>query len=195
MSGSNQQDQLLLGFMTSLAHPQRGYVGGLLVTNRFGRPFEFQCTSPVNPNSTQRILYGPTLVPFVLGELIGRTLLEKVGLKPRLVLTDQIEILDLRNHESIPVLCQVEPTADESEASRSCNRETAHEVVEPASRSAIEHVKLGRHAFRTHPDFPADVELARSIGTSLPADANLSEPFGRVREALAETMGINSGAA
>src|ERR671910_2591546 len=99
MAGSGEAD-LKLGFLTAIELPGGGYIGGLLVTNRFGRPLEFQCTTPVKPNRTQEILYGPTLVPFVLGELIGRTLLEKIGVRPHLVLTEAIEILEVRNHVS-----------------------------------------------------------------------------------------------
>ena len=77
-----------MGFLTEIRIGERGYVGGLLVTNHLGRPLEFQCTAPVKPNRTQEILYGPTLVTFLLAELIGRTLVEKIGVKPHLVLVD-----------------------------------------------------------------------------------------------------------
>ena len=102
MSHGNH-DQFRLGFLTAVEDAERGYVGGLLITNRFGRPLEFQCTAPVKPNRTQQILYGPTLKPYVLGELIGRTLLEKVGVKPHLVLVESLDLLDLRSATSTPV--------------------------------------------------------------------------------------------
>ena len=103
MSEENKQEELRLGFLTAMEVPNSGYVGGILVTNRFGRPSEFQCTSPVRPNRTQEILYGPTLRPFLLGELIGKTLVERVDVKPHLILTEQADLLELRNHISIPV--------------------------------------------------------------------------------------------
>src|SRR5260370_25353947 len=86
MTANGKQDQLRLGFLTAIELPDRGFVGGLLVTNHCGRPLEFQCTVPVKANPTQEILYGPTLVPFILGELIGGTLVEKAGVKPQLIL-------------------------------------------------------------------------------------------------------------
>jgi hypothetical protein len=55
MSASTTQDQLRLGFLTAVEEAEGGVVGGLLVTNRFGRPLEFQCTTPVRPNRTQQI--------------------------------------------------------------------------------------------------------------------------------------------
>src|SRR4051794_34263673 len=103
MSVDSGKELFRLGFLTAVEIPDRGFVGGLLVTNQFGRPLEFQCTAPLRPNRTQEILYGPTLVPYILGDLIGRTLLEKVAVKPHLVLTERDDLLSLRNVVSIPV--------------------------------------------------------------------------------------------
>ena len=53
-SGSKERkEQIRLGFMTAVEIGDRNFVGGLLVTDRFGRPLEFQCTTPVKPNRTQ----------------------------------------------------------------------------------------------------------------------------------------------
>ena len=79
MTANGKQEQFRLGFLTAIEVPEKGFVGGLLVTTQHGRPLEFQCTVPVKPNATQEILYGPTLAPFILGELIGATLIEKAG--------------------------------------------------------------------------------------------------------------------
>ena len=103
MTANGKQEHLRLGFLTAIEVPDNGFVGGLLVTNHCGRPLEFQCTVPVRPNSTQMILYGPTLAPFILGELIGGTLVEKAGVKPHLILIDRAQILELRNHVNQPV--------------------------------------------------------------------------------------------
>jgi hypothetical protein len=103
MSADSGKELFRLGFLTAIEVPDRGYVGGLLVTNQFGRPLEFQCTAPLKPNRTQEILYGPTLVPYVLGDLIGRTLIEKVGVKPHIVLTERHELMGLRDLVEIPV--------------------------------------------------------------------------------------------
>ena len=107
---SPQKNDLQLGFLTAIEVADRGFVAALLVTNRYGRPLEFQCTSPIKPNRTQKILYGPTLAPYLLGELLGCALVEKIGVKPNLILTDRPEILELRNHISIPVVCLLEST-------------------------------------------------------------------------------------
>ena len=168
MSHGNQ-DPFRLGFLTAVEDAERGFVGGLLVTNRFGRPLEFQCTAPVKPNRAQQILYGPTLRPFVLGELLGRTLIDKIGVKPHLVLIESDEILELRLHVPMAVACLMEKVVDESTQ-----------------------LALGRHGIAFHPDHAADrAEIARHA-KAIPADADLREPFERVREALAETVRLGT---
>ncbi len=172
MTANGQTDQLHLGFLTAIEVPEKGYVGGLLVTNHCGRPLEFQCTVPVRPNPTQEILYGPTLAPFMLGELIGGTLVEKAGVKPQLILTDREQILELRNHVDQPVAL-VEPQNDSADSA---------ETEKPRS------LKLGRQIIRFHAGHDDDREKVSRGATRIPADADLQEPFDRVREALQETL-------
>ena len=102
MAASDKQETVRLGFLTAIEVADRGFVGGLLITNHYGRPLEFQCTAPVKANRTQEILYGPTLVPYVLGELIGRTLLEKATIKSHVLLTERPEILEARGNFNVP---------------------------------------------------------------------------------------------
>lgn len=166
MSHGNQ-DPFRMGFLTAVEDAERGFVGGLLVTNRFGRPLEFQCTAPVKPNRAQQILYGPTLRPFVLGELLGRTLLDKIGVKPHLVLIESDEILDLRSHVPMPVAVLVAKSGDDTLA-------------------------VGKCEIAFHPDFSADRTEVAKHSKSIPADADFREPFERVREALTETLRLGS---
>ena len=58
MATNGKAEQLRLGFLTAIEVPDKGLTGGLLVTNHYGRPLEFQCTTPVRANATQEILYG-----------------------------------------------------------------------------------------------------------------------------------------
>ncbi|MDZ4688997.1 MAG: hypothetical protein SH850_28305 [Planctomycetaceae bacterium] len=167
MSAVATQDQLRLGFLTAVEDADGGIVGGLLVTNRFGRPLEFQCTTPVRPNRTQQILYGPTLRPYLLTEVIGRTLLEKVGVQPHLVLTESPELLDLRLHVPMPVASLVAADADPADG-----------VV----------MVLGQQRLRFHADFPQDGRDIERRKDQVPETADLKEPFERIREALSETL-------
>jgi hypothetical protein len=171
MTAESGKENFRLGFLTAIEVPERGFVGGLLVTNHFGRPLEFQCTAPLKPNRAQEILYGPTLVPYVLGDLIGRTLIEKVGVKPHLVLTERNDLLSMRELVSIPVACfDEQPASSEAPAAE-----------EPSP------CRLGRQILRFHAAHAEDQSIAQKGAASVPNDADLREPFERVREALNET--------
>lgn len=170
MPDTPRSDALHIGFLTVLELPEGAFVGGLLVTNRLGRPLEFQCTTPVKPNRTQEILYGPTLRPFLYSDLIGKTLLERLQVRPHLVVVDQSELLDLRPHSTCPLACLVDPGRDQSDLPDQT------------------HVALGQRRVRCHPDHPEDVEQVREQSRLVPPDADLAEPVDRVRQALAETL-------
>ena len=164
MTTTATNESLRLGFLTAIQLNDRGHSAGLLVTNRFGRPLEFQCTAPVRPNRTQELLYGPTLVPFLLGELLSKTLLDRIGVKPHVVLTDRAEMLDSRPHLSLPVACVVE------------------------SARGGECLRIGKQHFCLHAEFGEDLKAFEELAKELAADADLLEPLDRVREALQETL-------
>jgi hypothetical protein len=168
MSSKSRNDQLRIGFLTAIETDNGGYVGGLLVTSRLGRPLEFQCTTSVKPNHTQRILYGPTLVPFLLGELIGKTLIERVSVKPHILLVDRREMLEVRDHVPMPVAC-----LDQDDTPTDGTNST---------------VKLGRQVVRVHADHLDDERIIASHQDEFPKDVDFREPFERVREALLETV-------
>lgn len=180
MTANGKQEQFRLGFLTAIEVPEKGFVGGLLVTTQHGRPLEFQCTVPVKPNATQEILYGPTLAPFILGELIGATLIEKAGIKPHLVLTDREQILELRNYIDSPVayipLADVPADGAPSAANQA------------ESKARTGGTKLGRQIIHFHPAHSGDSSSLVKECELVPADANLCEPFDRVRDALQETL-------
>ncbi|HEY0981201.1 MULTISPECIES: hypothetical protein [unclassified Schlesneria] len=185
MSNGNH-DQFRLGFLTAVEDEERGYVGGLLITNRFGRPLEFQCTSPVKPNRTQQILYGPTLRPYVLGELIGRTLLEKVGVKPHLIMVETSDLLDLRSVTSLPV-ASLPTTSPDSKSSETAKNRVNGEDGGGASGS----LRLGKELIAFHASHPEDRTEVENYSKLVPGDADLREPFERVREALVETLRLS----
>ena len=164
---ASKQSQLRLGFLTAVDLGDGGFVGGMLVADRFGRPLEFQCTTPVKPNRTQQLLYGPTLVPFILGELLAKTLVERVSIKPDIVLTNREEMLDLRPLVEKPVLFAA-----------GGEQRSPHLVV-----------SVGAKAFRAHEDYAADVEAVRKLATGVSEESDLHEPLERVEEALRETLG------
>ncbi len=167
MSGNGKQDQLRLGFMETMEVDGRGHIGGLLITNQNGRPLEFQCTTPVKPNRTQEILFGETLRPWLLGELIGSTLLDRVAIKPSVVITSDPILLELRNHTAIPVAL-AQKKSDRTESERT--------------------IKLGGSTLRFHDGHVTDADSLAKQKHLIPDSADLEEPLERVREALAETV-------
>jgi hypothetical protein len=94
---------LNLGFLT-VVQEQNSYVGGYLVTNQWGRPLEFRLSTPVQPNRVQQILYAETLQPYICGDLIGKTLLDKTSMTVQIVFTDIEAARELRLRVDIPVV-------------------------------------------------------------------------------------------
>ncbi len=251
MTSDAVRDKIRLGFLTTLQTSEGSFVGGLLVTNHLGRPLEFQCTTPVKPNATQQILYGPTLKPFLLGELIGKTLVEKSGITPDIILTEQVEVLELRQHVRFPValISTVErakksaaqsaqqPIASQPDTSTDgvgsspdsgimsasekmslmgeMSTQTSHEETimdadalrhtadsiasasSPAqsSESTVpeKRVRLGKQWLRFHGSHDDDRAQVAESAKMIPDDADLLEPFERVREALMEASRNGAG--
>lgn len=159
----NLPQKLRLGFIAAIDVDGRGHIGGLLVTNHNGRPLEFQCTTPVKPDRNQEILYGRMLRPWLLGELIGKTLLDRASIKPELIVVDDDDLLELRNHTETPVASTLK-----SQASKAADLE-------------------GRH-LKFHDDHSSDSEFISEKLHLLPGQADLEEPLQRVHEALNETV-------
>lgn len=168
MSSTDKAEQVRLGFLAAIETRDRAFVGGILVTDRFGRPIEFQCTTPVKPNRTQELLYGPTLAPFILGELLGKTLVDRVQVKPHLLFVHRSEMLLLRNVTNIPVLWALERGSKEA--------------------SDLPSVELGMIRCVFAPEHESDRDLVKKHAAIFANDANLREPLDRVTEALKETM-------
>src|SRR5262249_18989159 len=143
-------------------------------TNVWGRPLEFRLTSAVQPNRVQQVLYAATLVPYICGELIGKALVDKAGVPVQLVMTTCEHALDLRLRLEVPVAWLAPP--DDARASGPLA------VPLPSRRAAL--VCHARH--------PGDAAAVRELVERLDGSLDLSEPFARVREAVAEArkMGV-----
>jgi hypothetical protein len=168
---------LTLGFLAVLQEPT-GWLGGYLVTNGWGRPLEFRLTTAVQPNRVQTALYGTTLVEYLHADVIGKTLVEKTGTKPDLIVTDSPPALALRARIEIPVI------------SLAMQSGTLAETV------SLAHPRTGAALY-----LPLRFEADRSAVTKLlervdPA-VDLAEPFARIREAVGEArkMGVTNRAA
>lgn len=169
---------LTLGFL-SILQEGPAYLGGYLVTNVWGRPLEFRLSSAVQPNKVQQILYAASLVPYVCGDLIGKTLVEKAGVGVQLVVTTCEHALDLRHKVECPVVWLVR--AEEGRASGPLD------VALPGDKGVLV----------CHAKHKGDVGRVQELLTQLEGNVDLTEPFSRIREAITEArkMGVTGRAA
>lgn len=163
------------GFLTVLEDAQHGFFGGYLVLSDLGRPLEFHCSTPVLPNAAQKILYGATLRPYVLGEIIGQTLVAKGKLAVQAVVTDMEEMLSLSLFRDEKIV-YLTPHEDAS----------AVQMGEPTSPE----LTLGNHRLIGTSTCTWRPEQLRETLTPLCAHVDLSEPFQRIREAIREAQRI-----
>lgn len=96
-------EDAIFGFLSVIELPELGYCGGLLVVSAIGRPIEFHCTAPLKINRTQQILYGQTYQGFLLGDQIATALIEKVKSPPTAFVTDNVELLELKDPLGAPL--------------------------------------------------------------------------------------------
>ncbi|MGC4006818.1 MAG: hypothetical protein QM811_28305 [Pirellulales bacterium] len=156
-------DMLSLAFLTVTEHDRDGLTGGLLVLNANARPLEFHCTAPLKPNRAQQILYGPTLEPYLYGEQIGRTLLAKLAVPPRVVVTDTRTALATRNFIDAPTAW----------------------IVPASGAGGLETFEI--NGLRLAVTRTSDAEAIRVALAELPRQMDLVEPFDRIRNALDES--------
>lgn len=154
-------DKLHLGFLR-IVTVDAGFVGGLLVTNRMGRPLEFQCTTPVRPNRTQEVLYGASLESFLFSEVLGKTLFDRAAVKPDVLLIDQPALLPVREQLDIGVILL--PAEVAAGGGSPLDAATAHEA------------------------YGSDAQWVEKLRQVIPATADIHEPLDRVKEALVETL-------
>ena len=93
-----------LGFLTVIDQSPSGLTGGYLVLNRAGRPLEFHCTMPIQPEKIHTILYGDTLQPFLYGERIAQTLILRSKLPVFSILTNHSAVLPVQSSVSTPII-------------------------------------------------------------------------------------------
>jgi hypothetical protein len=160
---ADQENASAIGFVTVVEHADFGLFGGYLLLNPIGRPLEFHCTAPVKPSRTQEILFGPTLAPYLEGELISAALLARAKTAPVVICTDRPSVLAVRSRTDLPVILSL---SDGASAPR-----------------GLELLPLGENLAAVFTQDRARVESA--CGTLL-AGLDLCEPFSRIREALDE---------
>ncbi len=180
------QGATAFGFYTVVRSPTQDFFGGYLVLNANGRPLEFHCTAPVRTNRAQEILFGATLEPYLYGEQIGQTLVNKAETPVVVVCTDVLAALAVRDHIAMPVAL-VFPQQDDKtiEAANADGRnfrvDSLHAYPPPSFM-----VKQYRLAVAT--GFQRDEAVITANLAALADRLTLDEPFVRIREAIEEAQ-------
>lgn len=181
-----------LGFVSVIDDAEAGLYGGYLVLNLIGRPLEFHCTAPLKPNRAQQILYGPTLAPYLYGEQIAQALIRKAAVTPRAVFTDQAAVLAARGLIDLPIVLtelggSSAPAEGEPDPKRPAPGGAALRVDPPQSpRPALLRFRWGRQGLAVDATFSADERKVLERLGDVSEDFDLTEPFQRIREAIAE---------
>jgi len=164
------------GFLTAVEDPKHGFFGGYLVLCERGRPLEFHCSAPILPSPAQKILYGASLRPYLLGELIGQTLVADSQLPVQAVLTDLEEMLSLSlwRPENVAFLAA-------SECSPSYKAEAS---------CGLPDATLGKYRFVGSKPCGWSGDWLRDTLAPLALQIDLAEPFERIREAIQEAQRV-----
>jgi hypothetical protein len=197
MDAADGNSLAAIGFLTALQDTAHGWFGGYLVLSQLGRPLEFHCTTPIQPTRAQQILYGPTLRSYLLGEIIGHTLVNQAELPVGAVLTDLPEMLSLSLLQPTAVAC-VERVMDPARLTRggaqadvtgSCVRPRIAQREPDKSVLSLEIGHLQLHGTSTCHWEPEQLQ-----GQLMPLveHIDLLEPFSRIREAILEAQRISA---
>jgi len=180
MAEQNEKEDLLLGFVGLYGTlTPGGYIGGILITDQFGKPREFKCTHAVRPTAIQKPLYGKTLEPYIGVELCGTPLIGSTTNKPALIMVDKDFLIDIRIKSEYPLIFI--RRAGEAVEVRSSTGEDA------ASRRERVDSATGRFqpiVFEAHPRFDDDRLCAKRILDEVFKDIDPLEPFERMGKAI-----------
>ena len=150
--------------------------GAILVIDEYGKPLEFRCTAPVRPTALQRTLYGTSLLPHVLTELIGAPLISSVREKPQLILIADEAYFDVRHKVSAPVIRVGRPSGAKEK-----------QDDQPKSKSLLLQSASGKFAqveIEAHWKFATDLDSSAERLRDLFGRWDLIEPFQRLAEGL-----------
>lgn len=186
MTSSDGKPLPAIGFLTAVESPRHGLFGGYLVLSLQGRPLEFRCTTPVQPTRAQEILYGPTLRPYLLCELLGQPLISQSALRPELLLTNQEEMLGLALLCDLPLgLVSIVDDQSASVADDVFGKHCDLSLSHPPNSSSLSTWGNCQVQFTTETEVePSTRELLDRLASYV----ELSEPFSRIEAALAEAQ-------
>jgi hypothetical protein len=187
------------GYLSAVHSAEHGYFGGYLIVSPLGRPLEFHCTAPVLPSRAQRILYGPTLEPYLLGEQIGGGLITAAKLSPRIILTDFTQFEVVKNQINSPLVLVLRKPKPAGITVAACLPGLHGGASSGGEEGPLdEHPRWG-HAFLVENkrlQLPIGMESQRELVIELIAllseRVELTEPFERIHEAIREAQRIGA---
>jgi hypothetical protein len=196
MMHASPEEQTVFGYLSVLHSPEHGYFGGYLIVSPLGRPLEFHCTAPVLPSRAQEILYGPTLRLYLVGEQIASALLGAAQLTPRLVLTDQPEVVSAKGASEMPFVLVLPRQTGDSEAmpvapvhSDTASRQDLQDVLGAVPSWSAPFAAFG---FQLRHRCAAGMQSCDIIDllSALAERVDIGEPFGRIHDAIREAQRI-----
>lgn len=103
MTQASSPAEALLGFLGVFDTEDReGLTGAAMVTNERGYPLEFRVASSIRASAVQKALYGSSLEPYVITELIAKRLLSELQRRPALILVNRVNAT--QSSSSYPLL-------------------------------------------------------------------------------------------
>jgi hypothetical protein len=200
MMHASPEEQTVFGYLSVLQSPEHGYFGGYLIVSPLGRPLEFHCTAPIRPSRAQEILYGPTLRPYIVGDQIASALLGAAQFTPRLVLTDQPEVVSVKGAREMSLVLVLSRQTSENEPTptKLLHDDTASTqglrrvpgAVPSWSEPIAAFGYLLRHRCAAGLRNCDIVDLLSTLAERV----DIGEPFGRIHEAIREAQRIGGRA-
>lgn len=148
--------ELRIAFVDTIMFEDGAIRGGVLVTDKDTRPYEFRVTSPIKPTALQKMLYGASLTDHVYGQLIAVPLLTHVKETITLAICVRDNLLIARPNLNFPFIVLKKSNRDDSI------------IVQP------------------HPDFLGEQAHAELVVGEMIQRYDLAEPFNRLKLAVSE---------
>lgn len=166
----------ILGFMALAEIEDDIFRGGILVTDSSGKPIEFRCTSPIQPNNVQKTLYGQTLWPHIAVTLVGLPLCQGVTESLDVVIVNQSDFLEMRPETQKPLLLLTKQGEAMTLAEGGELKAVRELITSPSG-------KFEPVVATCHWEYGHDLHLIERLRTTCSA-IDLLEPFERISSAL-----------
>ncbi|HOJ88582.1 MAG TPA: hypothetical protein PLP64_08140 [Pseudothermotoga sp.] len=154
----------MIGYL-SVKRVDEKYIGGLLIVDESGIPYEFKYTDPVVPTPLQKILYGKSLEGYLNIEVIAKSLIKRAENRPEVIFTDTPILTDASENVFLAM-----PAVS-----------NAGQIEQPAPDECI--IPYGSGAVRISSSNQISKEKVERL-KQLVEEMDILEPFQRLQKAL-----------